>query len=163
VLERRCGIPVGNLTSQFFANLYLDDLDHFIVQTLHAPAYLRYVDDMVLLSDSKAFLHDAVATIRERLALERLSLHPRKVMLTPTRAGIELLGYRVYPHFRRLAAHNGKRFARRLARLALAYREGRCALEDVTISLRSWIAHASHADTAGLREAIVSGTVFRRA
>ena len=71
-LERRCGIPIGNLTSQFFANLYLDDFDHWVKEVLRAPAYLRYVDDMVLLDNDKRRLADWRDAIHERLAQERL-------------------------------------------------------------------------------------------
>ncbi|MCB1808134.1 MAG: RNA-dependent DNA polymerase, partial [Candidatus Competibacteraceae bacterium] len=87
------GIPIGNLTSQFFANLYLDDFDHWIKETLRAPAYLRYVDDMVLLSDDKRQLADWREHIRARLYQERLQLHPNKAHISPTRCGLNLLGY----------------------------------------------------------------------
>jgi retron-type reverse transcriptase len=161
-LERRAGIPIGNLTSQFFANLYLDDLDHYIKKTLGVRAYLRYVDDMVLLDDDKARLAELRAAVCERLAVERLSLHPRKAQVTPVADGLNLLGYVVYPRHRRLGNHNGYRFARRLRRFARAYADGRIDWNQFNPSVQSWIGHAQHADTLGLRRAIFAITVFQR-
>jgi RNA-directed DNA polymerase len=161
-LTRRTGIPIGNLTSQFLANLYLDDLDHHIKQVLRVPAYLRYVDDLVVLDGSKERLADVRATVRERLAADRLRPHPNKAHIAPVRVGLDLLGYRVFPDGRRLRADNGLRFARRLRALARAYGEGRVGWADLHLRVRSWIGHARHADTEGLRRAIFGTTVFAR-
>ncbi|MEA3411592.1 MAG: reverse transcriptase/maturase family protein [Pseudomonadota bacterium] len=161
-LERSSGIPIGNLTSQFFANLYLDDLDHHIKERLGQPAYLRYVDDTVVLGDDKRRLHDVRAAVEERLARDRLRLHPRKAQVSPTGDGLDLLGYRVFPYRRRLRNDNGHRFARKLRRYARGYAEGRLDWADIDPSVQSWIGHACHADTHGLRARIFSGVVFQR-
>jgi RNA-directed DNA polymerase len=100
--QRRVGIPIGNLTSQFLANLYLDGFDHFIKQELRVPAYLRYVDDLFLLSDSKCQLHQWKAAIAAKLVELQLTVHPAKANILQTRQGVDVLGYRVYPTFRRL-------------------------------------------------------------
>lgn len=161
-LERRVGIPIGNLTSQFFANLYLDDLDHHIKQALRVRPYLRYVDDMVALNHDKARLAEVRAAVRERLAIDRLQLHPRKAQVSPVADGLNLLGYVVYPTWRRLRNDNGHRFARKLRRMAAAYRAGRLEWAKVAASTQSWIGHAKHADTEGLCRAIFSQVVFTR-
>ncbi len=161
-LERRVGIPIGNLTSQFLANLYLDDLDHFMKQDLKVGAYLRYVDDMVVLDNDKGRLAEVRAAVRERLAEERLLLHPRKAHVSPTAAGLNLLGYLVFPNHRRLRNDNGHRFARRLRGFARAFAQGLVTLADIKPSVQSWIGHAMHADTERLRSRIISRTVFRR-
>jgi hypothetical protein len=160
--ERRAGIPIGNLTSQFFANLYLDDLDHFIRQVLRVRPYLRYVDDMVVLDNDKARLADIRSAVRERLAGDRLRLHPTKAHVTRVSDGLTLLGYVVYPNRRRLGNDNGYRFARKLRRMAKAYRFGRLEWATVVASTASWIGHAKHADTEGLRRAVFSQAVFIR-
>jgi len=160
--ERRVGIPIGNLTSQFFANLYLDDLDHAIKQDLHVRPYLRYVDDVVVLDHDKARLADIRAAVRERLATDRLRLHPRKAHISPVADGLNLLGYFVYPTRRRVRNDNGHRFARTLRRMAEVYRVGRLEWATVVASTQSWIGHAKHADTEGLRRVIFSQAVFRR-
>jgi len=160
--ERRVGIPIGNLTSQFFANLYLDDLDHYIKQVLQLRPYLRYVDDMVVLGHDKRRLADIRAAVRDRLGADRLRLHPHKAHITHVSDGLNLLGYFVFPHRRRLRNDNGYRFARKLRGMAVAYRTGRLEWPKVVASTQSWIGHAKHADTDGLRRAIFSQAVFTR-
>ena len=140
-LERPRGIPIGNLTSQFLANLYLDDLDHLMKQDLKLEAYLRYVDDMVALDDDKARLAEVRAAIRERLAAESLLLHPRKAHINPTTDGLNLLGYLVFPNHRGLRNDNGHRFSRRLRGFARAYARGLIGLSTTTpirVTLVEW-------------------------
>lgn len=149
-LERRTGIPIGNLTSQFFANLYLDDFDHWVKETLRCPAYLRYVDDMVLLGDEKVRLTGWREAIRARLAEERLVLHPRKAHIYQTRRGVSLLGYTVFPDFRRLRSDNGHRFRRRLERFARGYWEGRVGWDDINPSPPAWPGVAVFTDAASV-------------
>jgi len=161
-VERCVGIPIGNLTSQFFANLYLDDVDHYIKQVLKVRPYLRYVDDMVVLDYDKHRLAEIRAAVGERLAIDRLRLHPHKAQISPVADGLNLLGYVVYPSRRRLRSDNGHRFARKLRNMAKAYRAGRLEWATVEASVQSWIGHARHADTEGLRRAIFSQAVFTR-
>lgn len=156
------GLPIGNLTSQCFANLYLDSVDHWVKEVLRVPAYLRYVDDMVLLADDKPTLHKALAALQARLAQERLRLHPRKIQLTPTRCGLTLLGYRVFPTHIRLCPANGHRFHRRFRAQARAVAAGRLDLEAVERSLQAWIGHAAWADTQGLRQRLIPPVPFYR-
>ena len=80
---------------------------------------------MVVLDHDKARLADIRAAVRERLAADRLRLHPRKAHVTRVIDGLNLLGYKVYPNQRRLRNDNGHRFARRLRAMAKAYRTGR--------------------------------------
>lgn len=161
-LDRRTGIPIGNLTSQFFANLHLDDFDHYVKQVLRVRPYLRYVDDMVVLDHDKVRLAEIRAAVRERLASDRLRLHPRKAQISPVADGLNLLGYLVYPTRRRLRSDNGHRFTRKLRRMSVAYRAGRLGWPKIMASTQSWIGHAQHADTDGLRRAIFSQAVFTR-
>jgi hypothetical protein len=160
--ERRVGIPIGNLTSQFFANLYLDDLDHFIKQKLSIRPYLRYVDDMVLLDNDKCRLAEIRSAVRERLEVDRLRLHPNKAHITRARDGLNLLGYFVYPDHRLLRNDNGHRFARKYRGLANAYANGYVQWPEIRSRIQSWIGHAKHANTDGLRRKIFSQAVFSR-
>jgi RNA-directed DNA polymerase len=161
-LERHRGIPIGNLTSQFFANLYLNDLDHFIKQQLRVKGYLRYVDDLTLLADSKQQLHQWQREIEQQLLQIRLQPHPYKSHITPTQVGIDLLGYFITPQKIRLRNDNGHRFSRRLRAFARHYSRGEMQWGDFNPSVQSWIGHARHADTYGLRQTIFQRTVFRR-
>ncbi|HRW64719.1 MAG TPA: RNA-directed DNA polymerase [Candidatus Competibacter sp.] len=161
-LERRRGIPIGNLTSQFFANLYLDDLDHWLKEQRRVPAYLRYVDDMILLADAKTELHEHHAALADYLTRERLRFHPRKAQVSRARDGLNLLGYLVFPHRRRLRNDNGLRFRRRLHGFARAYAQGRLTLAAIDPSVQAWLGHARHADTLGLRQSIFDAIPFIR-
>ncbi len=149
--ERRIGIPIGNLTSQIFGNLYLDDFDHYIKEQLKMPAYLRYVDDFMVLDDDKSRLHEIREQISAYLAQNRLRLHPNKTHLFKTRQGVDVLGYVVFPHKRLLRNDNGHRFFRKLRAFGKASRSGKKHFLEFKPSIRSWVGHAIHADTYGLR------------
>ncbi|MCK9985644.1 MAG: RNA-directed DNA polymerase [Azoarcus sp.] len=92
------GMPIGNLSSQLFANIYLSDFDHWVKETLRVRHYIRYVDDMVVLGTDPAELRRIGAQIVERLAADGLVIHPRKVRLAPVPDGIPFLGYVVWPN-----------------------------------------------------------------
>lgn len=160
--ERTTGLPIGNLTSQFLANLYLDTVDHFIKEQLHVRAYLRYVDDLVILGRDKVLLHEIRENIRERLAKDRLRLHPRKAHIYHTARGIDLFGYQVFPHKRKLRNDNGHAFHRRLRQMALRYHEGSLDWQEIHPQVMSWIGHAIHGETEGLRKTLFACTVFSR-
>jgi len=161
-LTRKRGIPIGNLTSQFFANIYLNGFDHFVKEALQCRHYIRYVDDFVVLDNDKGRLHETKATIAAYLAGLRLKLHPHKCQVFPVRTGTDFLGYQVFPTHRRLRASSVRRARRRLRRLQREYRMGQLSWEAVTHSVHSWLGHVQHADTYGLRQAIFSDLFFQR-
>jgi hypothetical protein len=160
LMERPIGLPLGNLTSQFFGNLYLNDLDHHVKATLGIAAYLRYVDDLVLLGDSKARLWAWCADIEAFLTRERIGIHPRKKLLVPVNEGLDVLGYRIYPHTTRLSRDSGYRFRRKLRAFATAYRQGRKTLPSVQQHVAGWLGHARQADSQGLCKSVVSSVCF---
>lgn len=162
VTSRKKGLPIGNLTSQFLANLYLDDLDHFIKEQLRVKPYIRYVDDMILLARNKTDLHAYKKAIATELSKIRLILHPAKVNLFQVRAGVDVLGYRVFPDYIQLRNDNGWRFAQRLCSLAKAYQADKLDWDDFNASVQSWIGHAKQADTEQLRQHIFDSTIFTR-
>lgn len=161
-LLRRKGIPIGNLTSQFFANIYLNDLDHYVKERLRCRYYIRYVDDLCVLDDSKSRLWEVREGIERFLEGERLKLHPRKVVVAPVSIGIDFLGYRIFPTHRLLRKDNAIHFRRKMKTMAKLYREGRLTWGKINASVQSWIGHAKHADTWGLRNSILGGIVFTR-
>jgi len=154
------GLPIGNLTSQVLGNLYLNDIDHFVTGNLGYKAYLRYVDDMLILSDDKHGLWRSLADVEDKLADEGLNLHLRKVYLQPTRCGLDFLGYRVYPRMVKLRAQNGYHFRRRLKHRVKAYHAGKMEWKDLNAGVQSWLGHARHADSLGLRKALFSDIVL---
>lgn len=154
-LTRQRGMPIGNLTSQFWANVYLHELDMFVKQQLGCRPYLRYMDDFVLFADDKAQLHAWRQAIETFLAQKlRLLLHPRKSTIFPTHTGIDFCGFRLYPTHRRLRRSSVRRFVRRFRWQRTAYRRGELSLDDLHRSVCSWIAHAAHGDTWRLRARI---------
>jgi RNA-directed DNA polymerase len=157
--ERRRGLPIGNLTSQFMANLYLDGLDHFVTEVLRAP-FLRYVDDFALFHDDPGVLAGWADRIATWLEGRRLRLHPRKTAILPTAEPSAFLGYVLLPDRRRLPEDNVRRFRNRLRGLRDRWRAGTIEPSAVTARIRSWIAHAEHAQTWRLRHAIFEGGWF---
>lgn len=146
------GLPIGNLTSQFWANVYLNELDTFVSQELHCHAYLRYMDDFLLFSDSKAELNIWKNAIRDFLgAWLRLMMHANKSVVIPTRTGLNFCGMVLFPEKRKLRRTSIMRFLTRLKTQRSLYSQGQMSLEEMTISVQSWIAHAAHADTWHLR------------
>jgi RNA-directed DNA polymerase len=158
---RRHGIPIGNLTSQFFANVMLDPLDHYVKQSLRCPRYVRFADDLLVFGDDKRALHGVLARVRERLVPLRLHLHERKCVVLPVSAGVSFLGWRLFPDHRRLRRATGVRFQRRLKQLTTAYARGAITLEHVRAPLASWIGHLQHGDTWGLRRRLLREAGFR--
>ncbi len=149
------GLPVGNLTSQFWANVYLNELDQFVKRDLHCRAYVRYVDDFLLFADTKRLLWARKKALVQRLSDLRLTLHAQSSTVYPTRTGIPFLGFRVYPSCRRLKRRNGVAFERRLRGLYRAYAHGQIDLRQLRQRVQGWVAHACHGDTLGLRRALL--------
>ena len=150
------GLPIGNLTSQFWANVYLNELDQFVKRRLRCRAYLRYVDDFLLFSDDKPTLWAWKAAVTEFLAGLRLALHERSSTVYPVAAGVPFLGFRLYPGHRLLKRRNGVNFQRRLARYHRAYGRGEMGFDDLRQRVQGWLAHVSAADTWGLRRSLLS-------
>lgn len=159
-VQRRKGLPIGNLTSQFFANVYLNGFDHFVKEQLKAEKYLRYVDDFALFSDDQGFLREARPAIEAYLAALRLKIHPIKSQLFETRIGPTFVGFRVLPSHIRVKAANLHLARYRLRRYQKLYATGHISFERLTQSIQSWAAHLKHADTWQLREDIFSTLVF---
>ena len=159
--ERRRGLPIGNLTSQFFANVHLDGLDHFCKEVLRAKGYLRYMDDFALFHDDPGRLEDWRVRIARFLEVRRLRLHPRKTRILESCASATFLGFVLMPGGRRrLPEENVRRFRNRLRGLRDRWRAGRVTREEVERRVGAWIAHAEHADTRRLRRAIFRGGWF---
>ena len=161
-LDRRRGLPIGNLTSQFFANLYLNGFDHFVKETVKAKKYVRYVDDFALFSDDRFFLTEARQEIEAYLATLRLNIHPIKSQIFETRHGANFMGFRVLPDRIRVRTGNLKRARIKLRELQHQYAHGQIGLEEVVQSLQSWEAHLNHGDTWRLRRQIFDSLVFSR-
>jgi hypothetical protein len=152
--QRERGLPIGNLTSQFWSNVYLNPLDWFITQDLRCGAYLRYVDDAALFSNSKKQLYRWKQAIMAFLATLRLTIHEPQAQVVPCEQGIPWLGFVVYPTHRRLKRRNVVNFTRRLETNLDLYAQGRITFAELDASIQGWVNHVRYADTWGLREHI---------
>ena len=157
-INRPRGLPIGNLTSQFWSNVYMNPIDWFATGDasgdLGCAAYLRYVDDMALFSDSKRTLYAHKQALIGRLAEARLTIHESEAQVLPTHLGIPWLGWVIYPTHRLLKRRNAVKFTRRFAQLLDLYRAGQIPYAELDASVQGWIAHVDFGDTWGLREHI---------
>jgi RNA-directed DNA polymerase len=155
------GIPIGNLTSQVFANLYLSPLDQFIKHSLGFKCYIRYMDDFVLMDTSKERLQRAKREVA-RFLKENLSLnlHSKKQTVIPLRCGIDFLGFHIFSTHRLLRKENVKRFRRRLKRMKEQFERKEIAIGKIGLSIKGWIAHAKCGNTYNLRKKILRGFVL---
>ncbi|MCA9940034.1 MAG: hypothetical protein KC418_15445 [Anaerolineales bacterium] len=153
------GLPIGNLTSQFWANCYLNGFDHFVKRELKCRGYERYVDDALLFADDKATLHGWHMACVEKLAELRLTIHPG-AHPRPVKEGIPFLGFVVYPTHRLVKRRKVVHYKRRLQGLVAAYHEGEIGQEQIQVSVRGWINHVRYGDTWSLREAVLHDVVL---
>ena len=154
-INRPRGLPIGNLTSQFWANIYLNAFDQFVKRELKCPAYLRYVDDFLLFSENRRQLWDWKCAIIEKLASLRLTLHKEQAQIFPSRAGVPFLGFRIYPEFRLVKRRKVIQFRRRLRSLLGDYADGRLTIQTLDASIQGWINHVRYSNSWGLRRSVL--------
>jgi retron-type reverse transcriptase len=151
------GMPLGNLTSQFFANVYLGEFDHFVKHKLHARFYLRYVDDFVLLSKNRRQLEGWKAEIDAYLLNElKIGLHPDKTQIMPLKAGVQLVGFRAFYHHRLLKRSNLRRFWRRFERNKGQLAAGEITQQHMRLSLAGSNGYLLMGNTYNLRQEIAA-------
>ncbi len=156
------GLPIGNLTSQIFANVYLDEFDHWLYSQPECGAYLRYVDDLVILADNKTALWSLLERIEVQLKQLELELREDHTMLAPCRQKLDLFGYQLSPQRRWLRNETGYRARRRLVSLCVSYARGDINLAEVKASLASWLGHLRHGEGRGLAKSVLSPLSFQR-
>lgn len=156
------GVPIGSLTSQHFANLYLDKLDHYIKDSLRIKGYLRYMDDFILFGDEKAELHLLHSSIRSFLSDElKLELKEKATIIAPVLEGIPFLGFRIFPQVIRLKQENKKRALNKLKSRSRTFKAGKISEEKYTQSLMSITEHLKIGNTYNLRKDIFSKMFFQ--
>lgn len=156
------GMPVGNLLSQVFANVYLDALDQFCKRVLGIHFYERYMDDMIILSDSKEQLHEWKYRIQIFLEEElRLSLN-QKTCIRPISQGIEFVGYRIWPYYVTIRKSTTLQIKRAMKRKVCEYSAEETSVEEVTNTLKCYLGMIDHCDCHAFRENLISSTVLVR-
>jgi len=153
-------LPIGNLISQWCANLYLNELDQFAKHHLMANHYIRYMDDFVILHHDKTVLWDWLREI-ETLFVVRLKLRLNsKTSIFPVAQGIDFLGYRIWQDRRLLRKSSSRRMVRRLKKLQALFAAGKVSLGRISASIRSWVAHCDHCDSWRVKGRVMRGAVF---
>jgi hypothetical protein len=156
------GIPIGNLTSQLFANLYLNELDYFIKHNLKIKYYIRYMDDWVIPFPDKEYLWDILKQI-ETFLQENLFLElNNKTSIFPISQGIDFLGYRIWVTHKLLRKSSKKRIKRKLKIYQRLYAKNRIKLSKLTSSLTSWLGHTSHCNSYNLRRKILGNIILKK-
>lgn len=161
-LERPRGLPIGNQTSQFFANVYLNPLDHFVCHLPAVCGYVRYADDLLVFGRDKESLHVVHQQIRRFLQTLRLRLHPGKSQVFPVRCGIPFVGFRVFPSRCLLQRAAVRRFQRRMKHVQLQFQRGEVDLQEVRARIVSWCGHAQQGSAAKWRDQLLSRILFTR-
>ncbi len=138
--------------------MYLNPLDHFVKHELRVKGYVRYMDDFLLFGKDRAKLQAHGRGIEDKLAELRLTMHPDKYRLVPTTCGVDFAGYVVFADGRvRVRSSSVRRFDRRYKMLLWEVRRRRMRAAKVTQSVVAWVAHASHAQSDGLRRSVLAG------
>lgn len=166
------GIPIGNLTSQFFANIYLNELDEYIKYELRIRYYVRYMDDFVILHESKKYLHEVKEKVRLFFISMRLTLHPKKANIFPVASGVDFLGYRIFNNHRLVRKSTVKRFLKNVKGKLKKYDYGSTDstapevknisednqkpfnFDKLMESFNSWEAYMSHGDSYNLKKSL---------
>jgi retron-type reverse transcriptase len=159
-LERRKGLPIGNQTSQFFANVYLNALDHFVLRELRPALYLRYVDDFVVFGDDKAELASMRRAIVARLEDLRLELNEGKSRVYRCADGVTFLGWRLFPGHARLPRRNVVGMRRRLRWISKKFHRAEMDFAGVQRRISAWLGHATFGDTCKLRRKLFGGFIL---
>ena len=149
------GMPLGNLTSQFFANVYLNELDQFVKHKLKAKYYIRYVDDFVILHRNKETLENYKKEIDNFLKTIKLELHPDKSKIIPLRKGVSLLGCRVFYYHQLLRKSNLRKFQRKINEKIDLVQNNLLTYDSLLDSINGWFGYAMWADTYNLRQSII--------
>ena len=149
------GMPLGNLTSQFFANVYLNELDQFVKHKLKAKYYIRYVDDFLILHDDKEKLIEYRDKIVKYLRYLKLELHPSKSNIIFLGKGVTFLGYRIFYYYKLLRKSNLRKFKGDFEKKLKLYSEGQYSFEELSKSLEGWFGYAMWADTYKFKKRMI--------
>lgn len=151
------GVPIGNLTSQLFANIYMNEFDQFVKHKLRVKNYLRYTDDFIIVSADWQYLRELINPIKSFLSIKlSLKLHPKKVTIDKFSCGIDFLGYVTLPHYRLLRTKTRRRMFRKLHQQSDKYISGIISKNSYSQSLNSYLGVMSHADAYELSNKILN-------
>jgi len=149
------GVPIGNLTSQLFANVYMNEFDQFVKHELKAKHYVRYTDDFIFVSGDKAELENLLAPIQQFLQEKlKLELHPDKIHLVKYHEGVDFLGYVQFTHHRLMRETSKQRMLRKISHAADLYQHDAIDETRMNATLQSYLGVLKHADAYRLSETL---------
>jgi hypothetical protein len=151
------GLPIGNVTSQLWTNIYMNAFDQFMKHTLKVKHYIRYTDDFIIVDNSAEKLQLLLPAIKQYLHNDlKLALHPNKVSIRKYTQGIDFLGYVLLPHYRRLRTNTKQRMKRTIDRRITLYKQQVATKESLHQTLQSYLGVLSHADTYQLSQSVIN-------
>lgn len=160
-LFTRGGVPIGNLTSQLFANVYMNEFDQYIKQELKVEYYCRYTDDFIIISKDKKYLENLIEPISQFLGDHlKLQLHPYKVEIIKAHQSVDFLGYVLRPYHRLMRKRTLKRVERKLKDKFNAYTTGATSKDSFKQTFASYLGVLSHANTYKLSESLKNSYWF---
>lgn len=149
------GIPLGNLTSQLFSNIYLNELDQFVKRKLRVKYYVRYADDFVILSEDKSYTENLIGEIGGFLDKNlHLQLHPQKIIIEKYHKGIDFLGYINFPHYKILRTKTKKRAIKKMLKNWNDLQKGLISETHFNQSLQSYFGILGHCRGFGIKKKI---------
>jgi len=141
------GVPIGNLTSQIFANIYMNEFDQFIKHELCVKNYARYTDDFVIVSSNRNNLAELLSPIRNFLNYKlHLDLHPKKVEIRKYNQGVDFLGYVLLPHHIKVRTKTKRKIPKKIKQRIIAYKDGQIKEVSLFSTLASYCGVLSHAN-----------------
>ena len=151
------GLPLGNITSQLFANIYLNELDYFIKHNLRTKHYIRYCDDFVILDDNKEYLEELILQIDNFLKETlKLSLHPDKIIIKKYHQGIDFLGYVSFPHHRILRTKTKKRMFKKISHKLRDLGQSKITEQSFNQTIQSYLGVLKHCNGYKLEKELSS-------
>lgn len=152
-LSSKKGVPIGNLTSQFFSNVYLNELDRYVKDTLRVKHYIRYADDFIFISDDRKYLLSLIEPVglflKDKLDLE---LHPKKIIISKFRSGVDFLGYIIFPKHILPRTSTKRRLIRRIRSKVRDFKSGKVTEESMNQTIQSYFGFLVHSNSFKFKE-----------
>jgi retron-type reverse transcriptase len=159
-VNKRRGLPIGNLTSQLFANIYLNELDHFVKETLRERWYARYMDDFLIIHPDKNHLHEVKEKIRTFLKKTLdLRLHPKKVAIKNVEEGVPFVGYRIFYDHMLVRGSTLRRMQKKYRKRIKLFERGLISKDGLSETHNSIRGHLKHANAHHLYSFMVKNCI----
>jgi len=155
------GLPLGNITSQLFANIYLNELDKFIKHELKEKYYTRYCDDFTILNNKKEYLEELILQINNFLKKKlKLSLHSDKIEIRKYNQGIDFLGYVSFPYHRILRTKTKKRMFRKIEQKINELKQNKISDESFNQTIQSYLGILKHCESHKLKNEFLKKLIY---